>query len=151
MHLCLAFGFTALSHKQDQLSVIFKRLGTMSDDDIADVTNSDVRAYLHSLPKKEPTQTLEQRYPGASADAIALLRHMVHMNPKKPCTVEQALAHPYLADIRCSEEESIATEVIDMAFDSQELTREELRVMLTETVRSWQEDSGERSAKKQRR
>ena len=136
---------------QDQLGVIFNRLGTMSDDDIADVACADVRTYLQSLPKKEPSQTLEQRYPGAAAEAIALLRHMVHMNPNKRCTVEEALAHPYLADIRCVDEESVATEPIDMAFDSEELSLEQLRTMLKETVLSWQGSEKEPTAKRQRR
>ena len=145
-------GASISGDTKDQLGVIFNRLGTMTDEDIDDVACEDVREYLRSLPKKAPSQALEERYPGAAPEAIALLRHMVHMNPNKRCTVEQALSHPYLADIRCFDEETVALEPIDMAFDSVELSIEELRSKLHETVMTWHVAEGaEPAAKKQRR
>lgn len=146
-------GASISGDTKDQLGVIFNRLGTMTDEDIDDVACGDVREYLRSLPKKAPSQALEERYPGAAPEAIALLRHMVHMNPNKRCTVEQALSHPYLADIRCFDEETVALEPIDMAFDSVELSIEELRSKLHETVMSWHvaEEGAEPAAKKHRR
>ena len=45
-------------------------------------------------------QSLSQRYAGAPPEAISLLQRMLHFDPAKRITVEQALEHPYMAPVR---------------------------------------------------
>ena len=52
------------------------------------------------IPPLLLSQCLSQRYPGAPADAIDLLTQMLHFDPRRRLTVEQALAHPYMAAVR---------------------------------------------------
>lgn len=45
-------------------------------------------------------QSLSKRYVGAPPEAIDLLTQMLHFDPRRRVTVEQALDHPYLAPVR---------------------------------------------------
>ena len=54
------------------------------------------RRYIAGLPASQG-KPLPQLYPSASAGAIELLTAMLAWEPSHRCTVEQALAHPYLA------------------------------------------------------
>ncbi|OQR93960.1 mitogen-activated protein kinase [Achlya hypogyna] len=103
---------------QDQLNTILRVLGSMADDDIAEVADPDVRFYLRSLPP-QPPKSFQELYPGAEPDAIDLLHKMLHMNPRKRASVEDALNHPYLSSIRSIEEEDIvASYAIELEFDA---------------------------------
>ncbi|KDO20346.1 CMGC/MAPK protein kinase [Saprolegnia parasitica CBS 223.65] len=102
---------------RDQLNTILRVLGSMADDDIAEVADPDVRFYLRSLPPQAPKR-FSELYPGAEPEAIDLLHQMLHMNPRKRASVEDALNHPYLASIRSIEEEDVvASYGIELEFD----------------------------------
>jgi hypothetical protein len=52
-----------------------------------------------------PVLLLLGRYPGASPDALDLLRHMLAFFPEDRVTAEVALAHPFFGPIRRVEKE----------------------------------------------
>ena len=89
---------------QDQLSVIISVMGTPSAEDIEGIGDDDIRDYLASLPAKAPVD-LKQLYPGADSAALSLLKSMLHLNPSKRISVEDALAHDFFSSIRELEEE----------------------------------------------
>ena len=64
------------SDQNDQLSVIFSVLGSMSADDIAAVSNPDVRRYLSdpSCCRHQQPSNLQDNFPGAEPEAIELLK-----------------------------------------------------------------------------
>jgi mitogen-activated protein kinase 15 len=51
---------------------------------------------LESLPPTK-TRRLRDVFPTASEDAIDLMKNLMHFNPNKRLTAEQALQHPYVA------------------------------------------------------
>lgn len=81
---------TQLSAPYDQLSTIVRVLGT-SQGDLSWIENEELREYLRAMPHAERTP-LAQLYPGASAEAIALLDWMLAFNPSERCTVRQVCA-----------------------------------------------------------
>lgn len=56
--------------------------------------------YLSALPKK-PKVPFSQVYPRAAPLACDLLDKLLCFDPDKRLTVEQALRHPYLAELHC--------------------------------------------------
>ena len=47
-------------------------------------------------------QDLHLRYPGTHSSGVGLLRSMLRFDPNERLSVDAALAHPYLASVRCS-------------------------------------------------
>lgn len=82
----------------DQINQIVKICGTPSPEDVRGVDKAI--SYLNSLPysSKKPFFKGQDKYP--NRDAIDLLEKMLHFNPEKRISVQDALAHPYLKDIR---------------------------------------------------
>lgn len=128
-------GQTALPQdSRDQLNTILDVLGTMDEDDIAEIADPDVQTYLRSLPPR-PKKNLQEVYVGAEPEAIELLEWMLRMNPKKRATLDEALAHKYLASIRTLEEEIVAPSTIMLDFDEKKMTVAEIRERMVEEVR----------------
>lgn len=89
----------AYADRMDQLNVIFDVIGTPTPNEIDQLTDDKARKYLYSLPKKNPVN-LKRLYPGASDDGLKLLRGLIHFDVSKRKTVDEALAHPFLARVR---------------------------------------------------
>jgi mitogen-activated protein kinase 1/3 len=96
---------TSYADQLDQLNVIFDVIGTPSDDDISSIGN--VRDYLSKLEVKE-SRSLDSLYEDADPRALNLLESMLKFNPKKRCTVTEALAHPFLNEVRYDSASSAA-------------------------------------------
>jgi serine/threonine protein kinase len=62
---------------------------------------------------------------GAPAEAIDLLDKLLVFNPKKRLTVEEALEHPYLAEVHDIDDEPSAENIssFDFEFENYELDR----------------------------
>jgi mitogen-activated protein kinase 15 len=45
-------------------------------------------------------RSLNELYPHASEDAIDLLKKLLHFNPNKRLSAEEAIAHPFVAQFR---------------------------------------------------
>lgn len=119
---------------RDQLNTILDVLGTMEEDDIAQIADPDVQTYLRSLPPR-PRQNLQEMYPGAEPEAIELLTWMLHMNPLKRATLDEALSHKYLASIRSLEEEIVAPGTIQLDFDEKKMSVHEIRQRMVNEIR----------------
>ncbi|TYZ63026.1 hypothetical protein PybrP1_004020 [[Pythium] brassicae (nom. inval.)] len=126
---------------RDQLNTILDVLGTMAEDDIAQIADPDVRTYLRSLPHR-PRQNLQEMYPGAEPEAIELLTWMLHMNPLKRATLDEALAHKYLASIRSLEEEIVAPGTIQLDFDEKKMSVQEIRERMAHEIRFYHPEVG---------
>jgi len=92
----------------DQLSVIFKVIGTPNDEDKSFVANERALEYLNTFPAQEKTN-LKNYYPHASPEALNLLSKMIIFNPYFRITIDEALAHPYFESVREPEFEKIAS------------------------------------------
>ena len=75
-------------------------LGTPTDDEIRRGVRTQAAAeYLRSLKPRKP-EDLNKRFPTAGREATDLLRAMLRFNPGDRITMDEALAHPFLAPVR---------------------------------------------------
>merc|ERR1712146_792851 len=73
-------------------------------------------------------------FPNASKEALDLLEKMLHFNPKKRISVEDALNHPYMSKVRIKEYEKKCPSKIDMSFEDIHLTKENLQAKIWEEI-----------------
>jgi len=71
---------------------------------------------LESLPPTKPRK-LKDMFPTASPEALDLLKNLLHFNPNKRLTAEQALKHPYVAQFHNPDEEPVCTKKINIPID----------------------------------
>ncbi|RHY35101.1 hypothetical protein DYB32_000401 [Aphanomyces invadans] len=81
-----------------QLTLIFDVIGTPCTNDVKKMKSTQAQRFIKSLGKKAkvPFRTL---FPTASPDAIDLLDKLLQFDPTARCTVDEALAHPYMQGI----------------------------------------------------
>ena len=63
------------------------------------------------------TPRLEATFPGASPEALDLLRRLLHFNPDKRISPEEALRHPYCAQFHNPHDEPVAGGTITIPID----------------------------------
>ena len=85
-----------------QLQLIIDHVGTPSAEALADV-DAKLASVINAMPRKEP-RPLPPSFPDASELALDLLAEMLQFSPSRRISAEQALRHPYLAELH--EEES---------------------------------------------
>jgi mitogen-activated protein kinase 1/2 len=73
-------------------------LGTISEADMGFIDNPKARKYIKSLPYT-PGMPLHSLYSKANPHAVDLLQRMLVFDPSKRITVDDALAHPYMAPL----------------------------------------------------
>jgi mitogen-activated protein kinase 1/3 len=78
----------------DQLRVIFKIIGTPSDEDLANVISSDAVNFIKRLKSRE-RKDLRTVFANASPEAVDLLEKIFVFDPTKRITVDEALRHPF--------------------------------------------------------
>jgi len=113
---------------KDQLSAIFGVIGIPSPEEVEELEGDEAKKYISCFPRRRP-QPLEDLFRGSSAEALDLLRRMLTFSPKRRITVDEALSHPYFADIRHPEQERVHTGgPINLPFESEpELDEAKLR------------------------
>ena len=70
-------------------------------------THTHIHTHIHTHTHTH-TQDLKARYPGTNSSGLGLLRSMLRFDPAERLTVEEALAHPYLASVRSEAKEVCA-------------------------------------------
>lgn len=128
----------AYSSVADQLNVILDVIGTPSADAINNIDNESSRAYLHSLPRKQPID-LYARYRGCNILAIDLLHKLLEFDPSKRLTAKQALKHPYLKPLWDEAAEktyqpTAQNPVADFEFEDRQLNKQEIKALCLEEI-----------------
>lgn len=100
----------------NQLDRVMEITGRPSQEDIEAINSPLAQTMLESLP---PTKAKKLRdvFPTASDEALDLLKNLMHFNPGKRLTAEQALKHPYVAQFHNPDDEPICTKRINIPID----------------------------------
>lgn len=94
------------SVEDNQLNVIFRVIGGPTAEDMAMVRGcAEMELYLKTFQHIRAEEPLSDRLPAAPPEAIDLLQKLIHFNPNTRISVEEALAHPFLASVRDSARE----------------------------------------------
>lgn len=87
------------------------------------------RRYIRQMGYKARV-AFQQLYPNAPPLATDLLVRMLAFDPSKRCTVEEALAHPYLASLHDPEEEPGCDAIFNFDFEHFELQKDTFQGVL---------------------
>lgn len=112
-----------------QLQIISDVIGTASDEDLKFVTSEKARRFMKSQEIK-PKVPFSKLFPEANEKALDLLDKMLEFNPAKRITVEDALKHPYMADLHNPEDEPTCGEEFDFDFEKADLTKEMIQELI---------------------
>jgi len=118
----------------NQLDRIIEVTGRPTKDDIADIKSQFAQNMLDTLPESEH-RSLNSIYTLANDDCIDLLKRLLHFNPVKRMTVEQALEHPFLAKFHQTIEPSCPKPVEIPLNDNKKLAVSEYRNLLYSHIR----------------
>ncbi|ESR37912.1 hypothetical protein CICLE_v10028667mg [Citrus x clementina] len=112
-----------------QMRLLIELLGTPTDADLGFVRNEDAKRYIRQLPQ-HPRQSLAQVFPHVHPLAIDLVDRMLTFDPMKRITVDEALAHPYLARLHDEADEPVCPEPFSFDFEQQSLGEEQIKDMI---------------------
>lgn len=92
---------------KNQIELICEYLGTPDLDNIKNIPEES-KKLIRNLPKnKKNGRDFTKLFSQAPAEAIDLLKKFLIFDPDKRISVEEALRHPYLADLHLEEDEPI--------------------------------------------
>ncbi|XP_075635100.1 mitogen-activated protein kinase 3 [Castanea sativa] len=112
-----------------QMRLLIELLGTPTESDLGFVRNEDARRYIRQLPS-HPRQPLAAVFSHVHPLAIDLIEKMFTFDPTKRITVEEALAHPYLARLHDIADEPVCPKPFSFDFEQQPLGEEQMKDMI---------------------
>lgn len=125
----------AYNDRLDQLNVIFEVIGTPSKIEIGALKNVKAQKYLLSIPKRSP-QDWKKKFPGCSAHALDILRGLLQFDSRKRITVDHALAHPFLRNVRDQEAE-VRHKQIKFDFEDIPLQIRTIKELIIDEIMIW--------------
>lgn len=142
-----------------QLTLITDVIGSPDDEDIEYIESEKARRYircagwarraflvrrLRSLPRRPhvPTRSLpckpcipfDRIYPNANPLAVDILNKLLLFNPAKRISVDEALAHPYLASLHDPSDEPLADEPFSFQFEATPMSKQVLKSLITQEM-----------------
>ncbi|XP_031475143.1 mitogen-activated protein kinase homolog MMK1-like [Nymphaea colorata] len=112
-----------------QLRLLTELIGTPTAADIEFVRSEDARRYILQLPQ-QPRQSFAELFPHVHPVAIDLVERMLTFNPAQRITVEEALAHPYLAALHDLGDEPVCAQPFLFDFEQNGLTVEQMKELI---------------------
>lgn len=92
----------------------------------------------------KPKVPFASLFPSASPEALDLLERMLAFNPARRITVDEALAHPYLAALHSDdpEDEPVCPSSFDFSFERQVLDKPALQRLMLEQIAAYHPEVG---------
>jgi len=104
--------------KHDMLNKIFSIIGTPSDEEVQELDRDDAKRYIGCFQKR-PGTGLEAKFPHVDRAAVDILSKMLKFSPKNRMSVDQALEHPLLSEIRDKKKETTAPALVVLEFEKE--------------------------------
>ncbi|VDC00936.1 unnamed protein product [Peniophora sp. CBMAI 1063] len=124
----------------DQLNKILDFVGTPSDEVLRRIASDKARAYVRTLPIRKK-QSLSKLIPDADPEALDLLEKLLAFDPAARLTVEQAIAHPWLAAYHDVNDEPTCLQPFDRWREIEQLeTLEDFRAALWEEIEDYRRE-----------
>ena len=121
-----------------QIKLIIEALGSPSEEDLNFISNESAKKYVRDLgkiKKKSIEKIVNYPYPLA----LDLLDKMLVFNPEKRISIEDALNHPYLKNIREGIEDPVYKGTLNLDFDyDNNITVESLVNLLIKEVNDFE-------------
>ncbi|CAN6483756.1 unnamed protein product [Victoria cruziana] len=111
-----------------QLRLLMELIGTPTDNDLGFVSEN-ARRYIQQLPR-HARQSFTQKFPHVHPLAIDLVERMLTFDPRQRITVEDALAHPYLASLHDISDEPVCSTPFSFDFEQDALTEEQMKDLI---------------------
>jgi len=124
-----------------QLRLICDKLGKPIEKDLDFVTSERARRFMNSLPNKV-SPPLSELFPAYKNDRepLDLLKKMLEFHPDRRITVEDALAHPFLATLHNPDDEPVANFTFSFDFEHEDLPKDRVQTLIWEEIRSYHDD-----------
>lgn len=123
-----------------QLHLILQLVGSPTADDMGFITNIKARRWM-ARQAHHDAKSLSTVCPNAPPEAIELMTSLLQFDPRKRISVDDAIAHPFLAAFRKDPEQSAGSEALavapfDFSFEQepQILEKDTLRRLIFEDV-----------------
>ncbi|KDO34829.1 CMGC/MAPK protein kinase [Saprolegnia parasitica CBS 223.65] len=116
-----------------QLKIIMDVVGSPEEAQLDFITNPKAKRFILRQPKK-PRVPLSSIYPRATSLCLDLLEKMLSFDPRTRISIEEALEHPYLTQVRDASVETTCPVPFDFSFEDCELTRKKLQELIFEDV-----------------
>ena len=125
-----------------QLRLVVELLGVPTAHELALIENEQAVQYIRNLRPKEvaaaepaaAVKRFARLYPSADPKLLDLLARLLQFDPNKRPTAAEALEHPYLAAYREAPQEGLPTPEIEMSFEKENPSKDQLRQLIWEEV-----------------
>merc|ERR1711934_764081 len=116
-----------------QLNLITRVLGSPSESDLEFIDSEKAERYMRSLPHCQRV-VLGKYYPHSNPLALDLIDKMLQSNPHQRITVEEALAHPYMATLHDPSDEPCCRQPFHFPLDDGHLNGYHIRDLILEDI-----------------
>eukprot|EP01123_Difflugia_compressa_P003433 TRINITY_DN1446_c0_g2_i4.p1 TRINITY_DN1446_c0_g2~~TRINITY_DN1446_c0_g2_i4.p1 ORF type:complete len:411 (-),score=77.48 TRINITY_DN1446_c0_g2_i4:108-1307(-) len=132
----------------NQLDRIIEVTGRPTKEDIEAINSPFAATMLESLPDVQP-RVLSSIFPNTDDNALDLLARLLHFNPVKRITAEEALEHPYLEQFHNPDDEPACPRTIQIPInDNKKLTVSAYRDELYRNVIKVKDDQNKETRSK---
>ncbi|KAL0488164.1 alpha-1,3-mannosyl-glycoprotein 2-beta-N-acetylglucosaminyltransferase [Acrasis kona] len=108
----------------NQIETIIYKLGTPSKEEVRGSNNG--RQFVAKMDFKEKMD-FEKEYKGHDSQAVDLLKKMLTIDPDKRISAEEAMRHPYFAQIFDPEDTTRADNVFEFGYENNMKTIEDIK------------------------
>ena len=128
--------------QEEQVQMIIDLVGYPGDEAMEMFTEMKDKQFIKNLASKKREPKFEMVFAGQNPDAIDLLKRMLAFEPSQRITLDEALAHPYLEQLHCDDDEpvSIPVSAFDFDFEIYDLKKEEYKDLIYEECMLYHSD-----------